>query len=80
MTDEELADQREAELDALEERRECLYGGCRCCAKLVAAGDEIRRLQQERDEAISHRDDYETRYIEACIEIRKLKEKREGSQ
>ncbi len=48
MSEEDLRDQ---ELDRLEERRECKYGGCRCCAFLVEARDEIRRLEHELDES-----------------------------
>lgn len=34
---------------------------------------EVKRLRADRDEAVAHRDDYETRCIEQSIEIRTLR-------
>jgi hypothetical protein len=40
---------RDEELERLDARRECRYGGCNCCALLVEARDEVARLTEERE-------------------------------
>jgi hypothetical protein len=47
----------------------CVSHLCRKCVE-----DERDVAAKQRDEAVSHRDDYETLYIEKCIELRKSRE------
>ncbi len=50
-------DERERYLEGLEARRECRYGGCRCCALLVEMRDERDQINKALDQFTYWTDD-----------------------